>query len=218
MLETYKKLVEFLGLVMGEQCKIVLFDLTLSPPAVVAIANGTMEGGKGIGAPLTHVAREIVESEEWRTMDYKSSFLGHIRSGGLLKSSYFFIKDAQGQLAGMLSINFSAEPCMKLCSDILQMGGFSGLLSVRPEENVAVSKHFSESFPDVSELVAGILQERFSGTGVSRLTQEERMTVVQLLNDQGVFLIKGAVPETAHALACSEATIYRYLSKLSHKA
>ena len=42
MLETYKKLVDFLGLILGEHCKIVLFDLRLSPPTVVAIANGTM--------------------------------------------------------------------------------------------------------------------------------------------------------------------------------
>ena len=216
MLETYKKLVDFLGLILGEHCKIVLFDLRLSPPTVVAIANGTMEGGKGIGAPLTRVARDIIDSGEWKTCDYKTEFLGRTRKGELLKSSYFFIKDA-GQLIGMLSINSSATQYQKLCQEILQLGGFSSLLTLQPAESAPVPDHFSESFSDVSELVANILGARFAGIGASRMTQAEKITVIQTLYDKGVFLIKGAVPEVAQALFCSEATVYRYLSKLSGK-
>lgn len=217
MLETYKRLVDFLGLVMGEQCKIILFDLTLSPPAVAAIANGSMEGGKGIGAPLTHVAREILESGEWKNHDYKVDFPGRTRSGELLRSSYFFIKE-EDQLVGMLSINFSSDRYRKLCAEILQLGGFSGLLSIHEQEKLPVPKHFSESFPDVSDLVAAILGEQFCGMNSARLTQEEKMTVIRALHAKGVFLIKGAVPEAARALSCSEATIYRYLSRLSHES
>jgi len=217
MLESYKKLVAFLGQILGEHCKIVLFDLTTTPPAVVAIANGTMEGGKGIGAPLTKVAREIIESEEWKVCDYKSEFLGRTRSGELLKSSYFFIKD-DSRLIGMLSINSSASQYQKLCQDILQMSGFGSLLTLQPAESVAVPEHFSESFSDVSELVSAIMNSHFSGISAERLTQFEKVTVIQELYDKGVFLIKGAVPEVAQALCCSEATVYRYLSKLSRKS
>lgn len=216
MLESYKKLVAFLGQILGDHCKIVLFDLTVTPPSVVAIANGTMEGGKGVGAPLTKVAREIIESEEWKVCDYKSEFLGRTRSGELLKSSYFFIKDGS-RLIGMLSINSSASQYQKLCQDILQMGGFSSLLTLQPAASVTVPEHFSESFSDVSEVVSTVMGAHFSGISAERLNQSEKMTVIQELHDKGVFLIKGAVPEVAQALSCSEATVYRYLSKLSRK-
>lgn len=216
MLETYKKLVDFLGLILGEHCKIVLFDLMLSPPAVVAIANGTMEGGKGIGAPLTRVARDIIESGEWKNCDYKSEFLGRTRNGELLKSSYFFIKDS-GRLIGMLSINSSATQYQRLCQEILRLGGFSNLLTLQSAESAGAPDHFSESFSDVSELIANVLGTQFADIEASRLTQAEKMTVIQALYDKGVFLIKGAVPEVAQALSCSEATVYRYLSKLTEK-
>ncbi len=216
MLETYKKLVAFLGLVMGEHCKIVLFDLTKSPPEAIARANGTMEGGQGVGAPLTRVAREIIESDVWKTCDYKSEFLGRTRKGEVLKSSYFFIKDGD-RLVGMLSINSSAAHYQKLCQELLQLGGFSDLLSVQSTGNSPAPKHFSESFSDVSDLVSTILAERFANISPARLKQEEKISVIRTLQEKGVFLIKGAVPEVAHALACSEATVYRYLSKLAHK-
>lgn len=216
MLETYKKLVAFLGLVMGPHCKIVLFDLTKSPPEAVAMANGTMEGGKGVGAPLTRVAREIIERGEWKTCDYKSAFPGRTRKGELLKSSYFFIKDGD-RLLGMLSINSCATEYQKLCQDVLRLGGFSDLLSVEGTEGTPATRFFSESFSDVSELVTSILEERYAGINPARLKQEEKIAIIQALQEKGVFLIKGAVPEVAQALACSDATVYRYLSKLPRK-
>ncbi len=217
MLENYKKLVAFLGLVMGPACKIVLFDLTKAPPEAVAIANGTMEGGQGVGAPLTSIAREIVESGEWKTCDYKSAFLGQTRNGELLKSSYFFIKDG-GRLIGLLSINSGAAPYQKLCKELLRLGGFSEFLAVHAVKNSPAPTHFSESVSDVSELTASILEERFASINPVRLKQEEKIAVIKALREKGVFLIKGAVPEVARALACSEATVYRYLSKLSHES
>ena len=53
--------------------------------------------------------------------------------------------------------------------------------------------------------------------GKTVVNRAEKITVIQTLYDKGVFLIKGAVPEVAQALFCSEATVYRYLSKLSGK-
>lgn len=62
-----------------------------------------------------------------------------------MKSSYFFIKDA-GQLIGMLSINSSATQYQKLCQEILQLGGFSSLLTLQPGKSAPVPDHFSERF------------------------------------------------------------------------
>ena len=48
-----------------------------------------------------------------------------------------------------------------------------------------------------------------------RLTQEDRIAIVEKLNRSGLFQLKGAVGEAAEYLYCSEASIYRYLSKIS---
>ena len=48
-----------------------------------------------------------------------------------------------------------------------------------------------------------------------RLTQEDRLSIVERLNNSGLFQLKGAVGEAAQYLYCSEASIYRYLSKIS---
>ncbi len=48
-----------------------------------------------------------------------------------------------------------------------------------------------------------------------KYTVDEKMAVVRRLNDDGFFLMKGAVSQVAAMLGSSEATIYRYLGKIS---
>ena len=217
MLESYKKLVPFLGSVLGEHCKVALFDLTVNPPVISAIANGTLEEGNGVGAPITDVAGEIIKSGVWKTCDYKSEFLGRTRGGDVLKSSYFFIKK-NNRLIAMLSINSSATQYQNLCQNFLKLSGFSGLLQVQLKEDTAEPKYYSESISRVSDRVAQIMDPYFASIGTKRLTQEEKMAAVRELSAKGIFQIKGAVPEVARTLSCSEATVYRYLSKVTKES
>ena len=52
---------------------------------------------------------------------------------------------------------------------------------------------------------------------VDRLTQDEKMEIMDALNRKGVFLLKGSVSHVARELHSSEASIYRYLGKLNNK-
>ncbi len=50
---------------------------------------------------------------------------------------------------------------------------------------------------------------------VNRLNQEERKDIVEKLNEQGLFQLKGAISFVAKQFSCSTATVYRYLSEIS---
>jgi predicted transcriptional regulator YheO len=44
--------------------------------------------------------------------------------------------------------------------------------------------------------------------------KEEKLSVVRKLHNSGIFILKGAVSETADRLMISEATVYRYLNQI----
>ena len=50
-----------------------------------------------------------------------------------------------------------------------------------------------------------------------RLSQQEKIEIVRCLDQQGIFLVKGAIVEVAKILLTTETSIYRYLNKLSNK-
>ena len=66
----------------------------------------------------------------------------------------------------------------------------------------------------------GLMEELFDtvtksvSVPLDRLTQAERTQIIARLYDQGMFELRGAVQFTVHKLACSQASIYRYIKKV----
>jgi len=46
------------------------------------------------------------------------------------------------------------------------------------------------------------------------LSQSQRLAVMERLERDGVFLLKGAVKDASGALGISQASVYRYLSRI----
>ena len=212
LLENYKLLVSFLGEAMGENCKVVLYDLTQKKGQVIAIAGGTLEG-QGIGAPLTDIARSFIKQEIWKEKDYVSNFLARTRDGKLMRSSTFFIKE-DNRLIGLLCMNINMETYQKLSEAILSLSGLPHDFFTIAQKETA-SEPVSEAITNVTEAACAAIHELYGQIDSDRLTQSEKMEVIKVLKKKEIFLIKGAVSQISTVLKCSEASIYRYLSTIN---
>lgn len=218
ILEQYKTLVEFLGKALGSDYEVVLHDLSEGNNAIVAIANGNISG-RGLGAPLTALALRFLADKEYEQHDYKVGYRGVSRTNGHLRSSTMFIKDEDGRVIGMLCVNFDPSRGLQAANDVLALCGLppvSSAPAAADEDGAAQGTEiFVSNIPDV---VQGAIEEVTGRPGMpsSRLTMEEKIRIVEALQQAGLFHLKGAVSEVAAQLGSSEATVYRYLSKLKN--
>ncbi|MEA5082729.1 MAG: PAS domain-containing protein [Lachnospiraceae bacterium] len=219
MIRQYSLLVDFLGRTLGPDYEIALHDLG-KKQSIVAIANGHISG-RAIGAPLTNVAMQNIAERNYETQNYYLSHRGLSADGRLLRSSSFYIKDEHGKLVGLLCINFDDTRYQQLSELVFSL--------CHPDEyaekNISIG---SSPLPDgedetfyssiASAADAALLSVmKSSSVPTDRLTQDEKMEIVGLLNSKGIFMLKGAVTEVAERLSCSPASIYRYLGKLNRK-
>ncbi|PRR78682.1 YheO-like PAS domain protein [Clostridium liquoris] len=219
ILDQFTKLVEFLGKVLGPDYEIVLHDLTDKKYSIVAIANGHVSGRK-VGAPLTNLGLKVMTMGSYKNSDYLINYNGASGTNRVLRSSTMFIKDDNDEVVAMLCINFDdskyvalSEEILKLCHPdelILQNKSYDSVNSILND----VPENFSESIEEVTQTV---LQKVLADENipVDRLTQDERLSIVDILNQKGIFMLKGAVSEVAKQLHCSEPSIYRYLNILN---
>lgn len=215
----YSKLVKFLGATLGPDYEIALHDVTPKVQQIVAIANNHISG-RSVGAPLTDFALKMIQDRAYEQEDFKLNYRGMSKDNKTLRSSTMFIKDETGKLTGMLCINFDGGKYARLSNDILQLcqpnefieANFSALPQEEPEGTAV--ENFADTIHDVTQAaIYSLLDEQ--NIPVERLTQEEKLRIVDTLNQKGVFMLKGAVSQVAKQLCCSEASIYRYLSKLN---
>lgn len=220
MLRQYTCLVEFLGRALGPDYEVALHDLSRKRPSLAAIANGHISG-RSLGAPLTNMALQIIADRTYENQDFRLNYRGTSASGKALRCSTFFIKDEHGQLMGLLCINFDdsrfselSERIFTLCHPDDFVRRNISISSLPPTlENSSQETFYNSIAAAIEDALLSVLQS--SELPPERLTQNEKMQVVELLEQRGIFLLKGAVIEVAEKLACSPASIYRYLSKLS---
>lgn len=219
ILDQFTKLVEFLGKVLGPDYEIVLHDLTDKKYSIVAIANGHVSG-RHLGAPLTNLGLKIITMGSYKNSDYLINYNGASKTNKVLRSSTMFIKDDSGNVVAMLCINFDdskyvalSQEILKLCHPnelILENSSYDSVNSILKD----VPESFSESIEEVTETVLNkVLADK--NIPIDRLTQDERLSIVAILNQKGIFMLKGAVNEVAKKLHCSEPSIYRYLNIVS---
>ncbi|WP_026894673.1 helix-turn-helix transcriptional regulator [Clostridiisalibacter paucivorans] len=218
MLKHYSILVEFLGKTLGPDYEIALHDIKDPTNSIVAIANSHVSG-RTIGAPMTNLGLNVMSDKSYLDTDYRLNYNGISKEQRILRCSTLFIKDENNELVGMLCINFDDKRYVDISNQILKLCHPDKLI----EQN---SRHSSinsllqdaETFSDsIVETTASVLNKVLNENNIpiDRLTQEERLKIVDILNQKGIFMLKGAVSEVAKQLHCSEPSIYRYLNKLN---
>ena len=206
-LEPYRVVVSFLGEALGPDYEVVLHDLTSEDGTIVAIVNNHISG-RTEGAPLSNMALRFIQERMYEKQDHLAGYQGASQAKGRLRSSTMFIKD-NGQLIGMLCINFDAGKYSRIAQELLALCG----AHTEPSSTGIGVENFVSSLPDaVQNAIAEVTGS--AGLPPDRLTMEEKIRIVESLHHAGIFYMKGAVSEVAAQLGSSEATIYRYLSKL----
>lgn len=212
LLKQYAVIVDFLGASLGRDYEIVLHDLQAESPGIVAISNGHVSG-RSVGAPLTNKALRFLQEREYEKHTYKAGYPGLSDNGTELQCSTMFIQDDTGTPIGMLCINFDPSRCLQAVNSLLSVCNLNVASLPFVQEENAMVETFVTNIPDavqhaIVEVTGHIhLPSR-------RLTMEEKVQIVEALQKNGLFYLKGAVSEVATLLNSSEATIYRYLSKL----
>ncbi len=207
-------LVTFLGTFLGKDCEVVLHDISRPDKSVVAIANSHISGRR-VGSPITDMALQLIQAGVWKQKSFITRYKTQTRNGHPLYSATYFICEDGDILAGMLCLNMDTSSLLQAQALIERTIQRGRLEEPRPEqEHSSMLETFAESLED---LTTSITRQVITSNPISpeRMTPEEKMAIVRTLHDKGVFLLKGAVADVARHLFTSEATIYRYLQRIS---
>ena len=200
-------LAEFLGQALGSDYEIAVHDFTGEEPRLLALVNPQVSG-RAQNAPPSNLALDFWRSRTFEGSDGRTGYRGISASGEALHCSTFFIKDETGKLVGLLCINTDYHELLEAHD---KLGALIGELGLRA--NLPITESFNMN---VRELVQANLHRVCPGyeEQVGRMSQKEKLEVIEGLSDLGTFLVKGAIGCVAESLGVSVPTIYRYLNMI----
>ncbi len=206
ILKSYIPVVEAIGNSFGKNCEVVLHDVTNVDKSIIAIVNGHVTK-RTVGCPMSEYGLKTLRKGQYdkNIINYKKK----TADGRILKSTSMFIKDERGELLGLLCINYDI-------SEFLIVKGMLQELTSVADDAELIEDDTTSEFENINEVLNSIVERTIEAFGkpVAYITKEEKVSIVETLNEKGVFMIKGAIDHVAKVLCVSRYTIYNYLDEI----
>ena len=196
-LEAYAPVAEAIARLFHPYAEVVVHDLAAD--RIVALWNPFSRRKVGDPALLSELPADIGE------LGVYGPYAKVMPDGRNLTSVSAVLADNQGVRRGLLCVNFDRSPLDGVAE---MLAHFAAPVSQRPPE------FFSR---DWREQIALVVDEECRTRHLRRdqLTREERLSLVRLLNDRGLFSTRQAASHAALALGVSRATIYSMLKEVN---
>ncbi|MCD5410855.1 MAG: PAS domain-containing protein [Clostridiales bacterium] len=206
VLKNMVSVVEGIAKTYGNNCEVVLHEIIDAKMSIVAICNGHVTG-RSMGSPMLGVGTKNTENKKTEdVINYRNV----TSDGKVLKSSTMFIRDDLDAVIGCLCINID------ISSLLVAKNAIAGLTCTdkRMEKKL---EHIAST--NVENILKNIVEETLSieGKPAKYMKKDEKINIVRKLDNQGAFLIKGAIEYVSEVLCVSRFTIYNYLDEIKNE-
>ncbi|WP_372751660.1 transcriptional regulator [Labilibaculum sp.] len=202
-LKPYVSVANMIGSSFGNNCEVILHDLSIPQKSVVYVVNGHVTGRK-VGQPFDHLLSIVLSSKDFKD-DYLSNYETDTADGRKIKASTAFIRDDKNYVIGALCINY----------DISMMESIQTFIN---DFKLTAATIERESKPDAYESVTDttnqLIKRIIGNADIKCLKRKGKISLIQFMKEKGVFQIKGSIDMVAELMNISKVTVYSYLDEV----
>lgn len=204
-----KNLAKGITSVFGDRCEVAIHDFSNIKSSLVYIDGNITR--RRIGSALPDMLYRLLKEFGDDAPD-KFGYKSTTQDGKILKCSTNMVRDKEGKLEGCLCINFNITDFMFFATafndfTFLPNKSASGTDSTASQDDLPST--FAETMESTIDFVVAE-----QGNAPSMLKKTDKLEIMQKLDKDGVFMIKGSVDYIARVFGASRYTIYNYLKQI----
>ncbi len=208
-LDFLKQLAHGLAIQFGSSCEIAIHDLKTKDleKSIVYIENGHVSNRQTGDGP-SGIVLETLQSDP-STIHDKLSYLTKTEDGRILKSSTFYIRDDDGSISYIFSLNYDITAFTAASTAIQSLIATKDNLPDLTGDSPRQITH------NVNELLDLLIEQAVAKAGkpVAMMNKDDKVAVVQYLDHAGAFLITKSGDKVSSYLGISKFTLYSYMGK-----
>lgn len=208
-LDFLKQLAHGLAIQFGSSCEIAIHNLKTKDleKSIVYIENGHVSNRQTGDGP-SGIVLETLQSDP-STIHDKLSYLTKTEDGRILKSSTFYIRDDDGSISYIFSLNYDITAFTAASTAIQSLIATKDNLPDLTGDSPRQITH------NVNELLDLLIEQAVAKVGkpVAMMNKDDKVAVVQYLDHAGAFLITKSGDKVSSYLGISKFTLYSYMGK-----
>jgi len=200
LLDILKRLADGIVAVVGPHCEVVVHDFSDIEHSAVVVAGNV--SGREPGAPvpdLEFISKEL-DSNTPDQLNYRIKI-----DSRELQSSTIWIRDADGTPIGAVCVNIDYSRLMQAHTLIEHLTA-----TVRETPSLVVRDTLAKNLDELIERSLSSFLRQNKIPNIELMSQEDRLRLVAVIENHGLFQLRGAAQVLADMLNVSRATIYNY--------
>jgi len=211
-IESYIPIAKFIAATYGPRCEVVLHHLDDVDHSIVHIENGYITN-RSVGDGLMDFVLGETFSHDTQDKPFVVNLAGKLpQSGRKLRFSTFYIRNDQGELIGFLGITIDITDLGVMKSFIDAESALVESSELKPENGS--QRMFALSAHDMLDTVFQDALLKIGSDTAEEMSKQEKMQIIDLLNEHNLFSIKGMISIVAKKLALSVPSVYRLLREI----
>lgn len=211
ILESYFSVADMIAETFGNNCEVVVHDLTHPQNSVIHVANSQVTG-RTPGQSFDHLIPQVLLNKRFSN-DRVSNYVFE-SDGKKIKSSSVLIRDESDCVIGMLCINIDIsiqEQMYHMLADFLPDTAETSTTDQDTSSDTAAE------IKEINSIIDELIDNIIGNNDPSGFKKKDNLEIIEFMDKKGVFLVKGAVEKIADRLNVSRVTIYNYLDEIRSK-
>lgn len=205
ILESYMNVADGLADFWGENCEVVVHDLSHLDSSVIKIINGHLSS-RQTGAPISEVTLGFLNKMMANPAMHHITYFAKNKRGDAFKASISAIEGENHNIIGLFCINFYLNTSL-----------LSFMQTFTPAARTE-TENISETFVEnAEELMLNALEdakkEVYSNLSIS--SSNKNKEIIALLYQKGIFNLKDSVITIANHLGISKNTVYMHIRNMN---
>lgn len=203
----YRPVMRALATAAGPTVEVVLHNLDGADVdlghTIVAIENGHVTG-RTVGGPSTSLGLDVMKD---RRGDHDAfGYTGYTSDGRELRCSSVYFRNADGDIIASLCINVDLSPLQQARNML------AAILPATEQPVDAPKEHFGTDLVAVMDsMISDAIRE--IGRPVENMSRDDKITVLERLDQRGATQMRKSVEAIAKRLGISRVTAYSYLDE-----
>lgn len=207
LLDLMARLAEGITAVVGPHCEVVIHDFSDLEHSAVVIAGNISDRTPGAPIPdLDFISNELDENTPDQ-LNYR------IKIGGQeYQSSTVWIRDDQGTPVGAICINVDYQNLNQAYTLLEQL-----TKPARKVPELIIEDSLAKDMDDLIGLSVATFLRQAGIPNIEALTQSDKLRLIEVVEERGLFKLRGAAQRLADILNVSRASIYNYRTNIKEK-
>jgi len=185
--------------VVGPYCEIVVYDFADLEHAIVHVAGDLTD--RQPGAPVPDL--EFIQTS---LSNVSPDEINYTQKGEHQFLSYtVWVRDPEGKTIGALGINMDYDHVLQVKTVVDSLAAV-----FQQKSDLLISNTFARSLDELLQNTVQQFLQQESIQSIDDLTLQDKLHLIEIVEERGLFKIRGAAQRLADLLKVSRASIYNY--------